>query len=600
MAAPFRRGGHRTDLPWRVITISPRGDHADPSFDRYARLVRRTLDVPVGLVSLVEATRQVFVGADGLPDPYQQTRETPLSHSFCQYVVSDRAPLVISDARGDARLGDNLAIPDLGVVAYAGWPLTDHEGRTIGSLCAIDTVPREWTATELANLADLAAVCSAELAQRELTRASQQDFRQVERLHQRSRVLLGLIQGLADTRSLPEIARAVHRVGVAQLGCVRGGIWLRNPLVADTSDALGEYVEKLELLPSDEAVWEAAMPYSLLATDQSTPVGVAFTRRRPLYYPDRAAQDAEFVGRHVATASGEARAVVPLSSSGVLLGVLALFWPDEQEFGAEMRATIGSMAAYTAAAVARSALLSERIEVAATLQQAMLSPLPRAERITMAARYRPASAHEHVGGDWFDAIPLPSGGTALAIGDVVGHDIRAAAMMGQLRSMLRTMAWAVDGAPSLTLARLDQAMDGLEVDTLATALLVRVDPPAPGVCDHRVRWSNAGHPPPLLIAPDGRATWLDSVGDLMLGVLPEWSRTDGEIAVAPGSTLVLVTDGLVEGRQLTLDAGLAAVAASVVLHHRLPVDDLVDALLGDVLPGALQDDVAVLVVRFEG
>lgn len=582
-----------------MITIPPTGDHADPSFDRYARLVRRMLDVPVGLVSLVEATRQVFVGAEGLPGPYQQTRQTPLSHSFCQYVVSDRAPLVIRDARVDPRLRDNLAIPDLGVVAYAGWPVTDHEGTVIGSLCAIDTVPRDWTPTELDNLADLAASCSAELATREIARASQQDLEQVERLHQRSRVLLGLIQGLADTRSLPEIALAVHEVGVAQLGCVRGAIWLRTPLVADTSDPLGDFVEKLELLPAETAPWEAAIPYSMLATDRTTPIGVAFTGRLPLYYPDRAAQDAQFAGVHVSTASGEARAIVPLTSSGVLLGVLALLWPDAQEFGPEMRATIRSMAAYTAAAVARSSLLTERIEVAATLQQAMLTSLPRADRITMAARYRPASAHEHVGGDWYDAVPLPSGGTALAIGDVVGHDIRAAAMMGQLRSMLRTLTWALDDVPSTSLTRLDQAMADLEVDALATALLVRVDPPGDDGSDHRVRWSNAGHPPPLLVDADGNATWLDSVGDLMLGVAPEWSRTDGEVAVAPGSTLVLVTDGLVEARHLPLDVGMAAVAAAVTRHHRLGVDDLVDVLLADVLPGALQDDVAVLVVRFE-
>ncbi|MGA9746365.1 MAG: GAF domain-containing protein, partial [Nocardioides sp.] len=141
---------------------------ADLSFDRYARMVRRTLGVPVALVSVVEEHRQVFPGAEGLPDPYQESRETPLSHSFCQYVVEDDRPLVITDARVDARLHDNLAIPDLGVIAYAGWPLVDPDGRTIGSLCAIDSEPHPWTKSELDALADLAAACSAELAQRVL------------------------------------------------------------------------------------------------------------------------------------------------------------------------------------------------------------------------------------------------------------------------------------------------------------------------------------------------------------------------------------------------------------------------------------------------
>ena len=100
-------------------------DHlgVDESFDRYARMVRRALGVPVALVSLVEEDRQVFVGAEGLAPAYQEARETPLTHSFCQWVVHDQAPVVTDDARLDERLRDNLAIPDLGVVAYAGHPI---------------------------------------------------------------------------------------------------------------------------------------------------------------------------------------------------------------------------------------------------------------------------------------------------------------------------------------------------------------------------------------------------------------------------------------------------------------------------------------------
>ena len=147
-----------TSTDWTVET----------SFDRYARLVRRIVGVPVGLVTIVEPDRQVFPGALGLPEPYQTQRHTPLSHSFCQYVVADREPLVITDARHDDRLRDNLAIPDLHVIAYAGWPLTDAHGTVIGSLCAIHDRPHTWSAEELENLEDLAAACSAELAQREL------------------------------------------------------------------------------------------------------------------------------------------------------------------------------------------------------------------------------------------------------------------------------------------------------------------------------------------------------------------------------------------------------------------------------------------------
>lgn len=138
------------------------------SLDHYARLVRRSLSAPVGLVTLIHPDRQVFIGADGLPEALQEARETPLSHSFCQHVVADEGPIIVPDVRVVERLADNLAITDLGAVAYAGWPITDHEGRTIGSLCAIDTEVHDWTEEDARNLGDLAAACSAELSQSEV------------------------------------------------------------------------------------------------------------------------------------------------------------------------------------------------------------------------------------------------------------------------------------------------------------------------------------------------------------------------------------------------------------------------------------------------
>jgi signal transduction histidine kinase len=139
---------------------------ADDTFDRFTRLTRRALGVPVSLVSLVDDHRQFFKSAAGLGEPWATDRQTPLSHSFCQYVVADDSPLVIADARDDARLCDNLAIRDIGVIAYAGMPLRTPEGVPLGSLCAIDTEPREWTDDELEMLADLAKAVSSEIGLR--------------------------------------------------------------------------------------------------------------------------------------------------------------------------------------------------------------------------------------------------------------------------------------------------------------------------------------------------------------------------------------------------------------------------------------------------
>ena len=125
-------------------------------FDMITALVMGILVVPVALVSLVDEDRQFFLSQQGLAEPWASSRETPLSHSFCQWVVSSEEPLIVEDAREDAVLLHNLAIRDLGVVAYAGQPIKAAGGKLIGSLCAIDGHPRSWTFEELATLKDLA------------------------------------------------------------------------------------------------------------------------------------------------------------------------------------------------------------------------------------------------------------------------------------------------------------------------------------------------------------------------------------------------------------------------------------------------------------
>jgi signal transduction histidine kinase len=140
----------------------------EEAFDRLTRLVCRMLGVPVALVTLVEADRQFFKSVVGLPQPWALLRETSLLHSFCQHVVATGAPLLVQDARGHPLVADNLAVPDLGVVAYLGMPLATAEGHVLGSLCAIDTAPRSWTPGDAAALSDLAAVTMGEVTLRRM------------------------------------------------------------------------------------------------------------------------------------------------------------------------------------------------------------------------------------------------------------------------------------------------------------------------------------------------------------------------------------------------------------------------------------------------
>jgi GAF domain-containing protein len=135
-----------------------------PSFDRLARLAAHVLRAPVALVSLVDRDRQFFQSCLGLPEPWSSQRGSPLTHSFCQHAVASREPLIVVDAREHPLLRDNLAIRDMGVVAYAGIPLIDADGYALGTLCVIDSQPRHWTSQQIALLDDLAASVVTEMA----------------------------------------------------------------------------------------------------------------------------------------------------------------------------------------------------------------------------------------------------------------------------------------------------------------------------------------------------------------------------------------------------------------------------------------------------
>ena len=151
---------------------------ADAALDRLARLMGRVVGTPAALITLVGADRQVFPGLMGLPEPWTSTRRTPLSHSFCQYVVRAGAPLVVRDGRNHPWVRDNLAIAELRVVAYAGVPLRSPDGLLLGACCAIDHRPRRWTAAQLGLLNDLAAMATGAFALREAmaARGRQEDM----------------------------------------------------------------------------------------------------------------------------------------------------------------------------------------------------------------------------------------------------------------------------------------------------------------------------------------------------------------------------------------------------------------------------------------
>lgn len=234
--------------------------------------------------------------------------------------------------------------------------------------------------------------------------------------------------------------------------------------------------------------------------------------------------------------------------------------------------------------------------VAQALQDALLATLPTTSHLQLAARYLTATGSDQVGGDWYDAYVGPDEDVTLTIGDVMGHDIVAAGLMGQLRNLLRALVVDRGEGPAQLLSRLDRALQRLHVDTLATAALLAARPSPTGGWD--LRWSNAGHPAPMLIGEDGSVDLLDGARSALLGVAPDTSRADLTRHVPPGAVLLLYTDGLIETRDRDIDDGKARLAVAARRHHHLTPGRFLDAVLDEMLGGAPEDDVAVLAVRF--
>ncbi|MFJ4862211.1 GAF domain-containing SpoIIE family protein phosphatase [Streptomyces sp. NPDC088748] len=587
--------------------------------DRFARLVSRLLRVPVALVSLVEEGRQILPGMIGLPEPWAERRALPLSHSLCRYVVASGRPLVVPDVRADDRLRTNPAIEDLGLVAYAGMPLADADGLVLGSLCAIDHAPRTWGDGELTDLKDLAAACSAELCLRILSARSRSAQQILETAwasaeHARSHaelleheaqagmdhaeLLLRASEELAQTSGLEDVRRRLRDlfVGVGKPSYV-------GLLVADKDELHRIADPDIELSVEQEVL--------TLPVSAAFPSTRAMRDGRPVFVPDREALVAEYGPEAVGFFDRMGFTTVlclPLWGSRALLGVLAVCWAKRHEVGVTERATLTAAAGYVAQAVERALYLDERISVARQLQEAMLTALPLSDHLEISALYQPAAVGDMIGGDWYDAYHLPPdtrgggpgggpGPLMITVGDITGHDMHAATIMGQIRSMLRQATLDHPPySPATALTALDAACSVLPIEVGGTMVHARLDP-ADGGPGWTLTWSNAGHPPPLLRTPDGRVALLEEHDILLHGGLGPFHRTEARRDLPAGSTLLLYTDGLIERRGRDIDTSIAQLVALLARHGDRPPAELLRRISnpqGDRVPG---DDVVVLALR---
>ncbi|MGP3969642.1 SpoIIE family protein phosphatase [Streptomyces sp. 6N223] len=310
---------------------------------------------------------------------------------------------------------------------------------------------------------------------------------------------------------------------------------------------------------------------------------------------------------------------LPLTVAGRTIGVWLVCFDTRHAFTFEERALLSTIARQLAQALARAFLHDTERELTADLQHTMRpAPSPTVPGMRIAARYVPTGGGLRVGGDWYDVIPLPSGRVALIIGDVQGHDVRAAAIMAQLRIALR--AYASEGHhPDGVLSRASRFLATLAPtagkahaepdDRFATCLYVEVDPPS-GTLDI----ARAGHPDPAMLLEDGTMINRPTAGGLPLGIDPAGDYPTTRLVLEPGETLLLCTDGLIEAGHLDVDAGWARLRkALAAISPAADLEDVADALIdtarrpggvpdvaaaGGLVPGsAEEDDIALLLLE---
>ncbi|GAA2551638.1 MULTISPECIES: ATP-binding SpoIIE family protein phosphatase [Streptomyces] len=327
---------------------------------------------------------------------------------------------------------------------------------------------------------------------------------------------------------------------------------------------------------------------------------------RPVFTDAPAARAAlpELLGEDGAAAvpDGQRAILAPLRGRRRVIGAaLFLRRPERIPFEADDLLVAAQLATHSALGIDKAVLYGREAYIADELQRTMLPEhLPRCTGVRLASRYLPAAETARVGGDWYDAIPLPGSRVALVVGDVMGHSMTSAAIMGQLRTTAQTLA-GLDLPPQEVLHHLDEQAQRLGVDRMATCLYAVYDP-----VSHRITVANAGHPPPVLLHLGGRAEVLRVPAGAPIGV----GGVDFEaveLDAPAGATLLLYTDGLVESRLRDVWTGieqlrekLAATAQLTGPDHPPPLEALCDEVLDMLGPGDRDDDIALLAARFDG
>ena len=410
-----------------------------------------------------------------------------------------------------------------------------------------------------------------------------EEERRLRRRSERLQSMTAALSGSVTQRDVAEVAVAeiIEAVGAAGAGVA----------------VIQEERRRVSTLSYDGYDHDVVHPLLEASVDAHTPGNRTIRLKRTTFYEtvEEVAEEYPDAGRELAETGHSSFAFVPLVAGGAASGLVVTSWAERRTMAPEERVFLETLVSQTAQALDRARHFESERTIAETLQRSVLPvSLPAIDGVELAARYLPGTAEVEVGGDWFDAVSLPNGKLGIAVGDVVGKGVQSAATMAQLRNALR--AFALDQMkPSSTMSRLNRLAQELPESAFATIVYAVVDPVA-----RTCRFTSAGHPPPLVVYPDGRAQFLEGGRSVPLGTAPDTVYTQDVAQLPFGSSLILYTDGLIERRSESIDDSLRRLRETALSAPPDP-EGLVEHILSELIGvEERRDDVAVLAMRLLG
>ena len=481
-------------------------------------------------------------------------------------------PLARSLSTGEVVAGEEVDFlrgdGSRGTMVINAAPLLNPDGSISAAVCTfVDITER----TE-----DRRRIDTAYEAERQARAEAEAASERLGRLQQ-------VTSGLAEALTVEQVAGVMVQGGLSVAGSRSAWIGVLD----ETGDALVVLAASFPV--------ETGGPAARIPLDAASPRAEVTRTGQPVWLSSAADALSRYPGLRAIGIADGALGVVPLVSHGRPIGAMMLSFADERTFDAAEQALITTLAEQCAQALERARLHERTQDVALALQQSMLpSVLPEVPGVGLTARYHPAVDSLEVGGDWYDVVALPDGRLGLTVGDVVGRGLLAATTMGQLRSALSALALSAD-SPARVLDGLERFARQVEGARLATVAYAVLDP-----VGGTLRYACAGHPPPLLVGPDGSTEFLEDGRSPLLCALPPGlagPRAEGSARLRPGARLLLYSDGLVERRRESLDVGLDRLAAHAAAAGDGP--GWSDELVARMLTGAGGDDVALLTATYE-